>query len=251
MTNKLSIRISPEFTSFVGRGPCDPAVLPSDAFIFGFGDIGEPAVSMLLPGDVAGPADDHLVVLAISRAACDRLFALRPKPNGRWYLPADLRALGRAVVAVEGESEVDNMLRSARSQELLCQLFAALAAERMVEVGGSTSLSELDITRVAAAHQLVNERWQEKLTVGNVARRCGLSKAKLSRGFRELYQCSVAEAVSERRLQRARQLLAQSDLPISSIGYNCGYMSNASFTRAFARRFGMAPTKMRGREATA
>ena len=53
------------------------------------------------------------------------------------------------------------------------------------------------------------------------------------------------------KLQRARQLLAQSDLPISSIGYNCGYMSNASFTRAFARRFGMAPTKMRGREVTA
>ncbi|MGH6634186.1 MAG: hypothetical protein ACREB0_12545, partial [Sphingopyxis sp.] len=60
MTNKLSIRISPEFTSFVGRGPCDAAFLPPDALIFGFGDIGEPAVSMLLPGDVAGPADDHL-----------------------------------------------------------------------------------------------------------------------------------------------------------------------------------------------
>ena len=129
MTNKLSIRISPEFTSFVGRGPCDPAVLPPDALIFGFGDIGEPAVSMLLPGDVVGPADDHLVVLAISRTACDRLFALRPKADGRWYLPANLRGLGRAVVAVEGDSEVDDMLRSARSQELLCQLFAELAPE--------------------------------------------------------------------------------------------------------------------------
>lgn len=245
MTGKLSIRISLEFTSFVGRGPCDPAFLPTDALILGFGDIGEPAVSMMFPGDLDGPADDHLVVLAISRAACDRLFAYRPKADGRWYLPADLRGIGRAVVAVDGDGEADDMLRAARSQELLCQTLSALTAGRMVEVAGTTSLTERDITRVAAAHQLVNERWQEKLTVGSVARRCGLSKAKLTRGFRELYQCSVAEAVSERRLQRARQLLAQSDLPISSIGYNCGYMSNASFTRAFARRFGMAPTKMR------
>jgi AraC family transcriptional activator of pyochelin receptor len=142
------------------------------------------------------------------------------------------------------------MLRTARSMELLCQLFAALEADRMVEVGGATTLSEQDIVRVAAAHQLVNECWQEKLTVSTVARRCGLSKAKLTYGFRQLYQCTVPEAVSARRLEHARQLLAQSDLQISSIGYRCGYLSNASFTRAFARRFGMAPTEMRRLEMT-
>jgi AraC family transcriptional activator of pyochelin receptor len=251
MDNKLPLAITPEFTSYIGRGPCDPALLPPDAIILGFGDIGEPAVSVLLPSDLDGNANDHLVVFAVSEAACLRLFALLPKPKGRWYLPADLRGLGRSVVAVEGEGEVPDILRSARSLELLCQLFAALGEGRMVEVGGATTLSEDDITRVAAAHQLVNEHWQERLTVSSVARRCGLSKEKLTRGFRELYQCSVAEAVSERRLQRARQLLAQSDLSISSIGYRCGYMSNASFTRAFARRFGVVPTEMRRRETTA
>ena len=75
-----------------------------------------------------------------------------------------------------------------------------------------------------------------------------LGQAKLTQGFREMYKCTVAEAVSERRLSHARMLLTLSDLPISSIGYRCGYQSNASFTRAFARRFGMTPTDMRRRE---
>src|SRR3546814_10814783 len=75
-----------------------------------------------------------------------------------------------------------------------------------------------------------------------IARRSGLGKAKLTQGFREMYKCTVAEAVSERRLSHARTLLSLSDLPVSSIGYRCGYQSNASFTRAFARRFGMTPT---------
>ncbi|MDK2759741.1 MAG: AraC family transcriptional regulator [Sphingopyxis sp.] len=251
MNHKLSIAVLPEFISFVGRGPCDAAILPADPIILGFGDIGEPAVCVLVPADLAWNAHDHLIVFAIGKAACLRLFERLPRPDGRWYLPADLRGLGRAVVAVEGDGEVPNMLRSARSMELLCQLFGALAENRMVEVGGATTLSEDDITRVAAAHQLVNEHWQERLTVSSVARRCGLSKEKLTRGFRELYRCSVAEAVSERRLQRARQLLAQSDLSISSIGYRCGYMSNASFTRAFGRRFGIVPTEMRRRAMTA
>ena len=250
MNSKRSVVISPQFTSFVGRGPCDPTALPGDALILGFGDIGEPAVMMLGEDDLTEEAIDHLVVLAIGREACSALFGMLPKPEGRWYLPADLRGLGRALVAVEGDSPASTMLRTARSMELLCQLFAALEADRMVEVGGATTLSEQDITRVAAAHQLVNECWQEKLTVSTVARRCGLSKAKLTHGFRQLYQCTVPEAVSARRLEQARQLLAQSDLPISSIGYRCGYLSNASFPRAFARRFGMAPTEMRRLEMT-
>lgn len=249
MKGKHTVVVSAEFTSFVGRGLCNAASLPPDALILGFGDIGEPAVSVL---DFAGLSDDasgELLVFAISRGACLRLFGQVPRPGGRWYLPADLRGLGRAVVAVEGESEAAMLLRSARSLELLCQLFAALGADRMVEVRGATTLGEEDIARVAAAHQIINDHWRERLTVDDVARRCGLGKDKLTRGFRELYRCSVAEAVSARRLESARQLLSESDLPISSIGYRCGYLSNASFTRAFTRRFGMAPTEMRRHDA--
>jgi AraC family transcriptional activator of pyochelin receptor len=67
----------------------------------------------------------------------------------------------------------------------------------------------------------------------------------LSRGFRELYGISVAEAVSERRLDQARRELLATDLPVGLIGYRSGYQNNASFTRAFGRRFGVSPTELR------
>ena len=247
MARKRTVIISTEITCFIGRGSCDLTALPADPLILGFGDIGEPAVSVMMPRALDTEAHDDLVILAINRAACQRLFGLVPKRGGRWYLPADLRGVGRAVVAVEGEGEAATLLRTARGLELLCQLFAALKAGRMVEAHGTTTLSEREIALVAAAHELVLEGWQDKLTVDGIARRFGLGKAKLTRGFRELYQCTVAEAVSERRLENARQLLAQSDLPVAVVGYRSGYTSNASFTRAFARRFGMAPTELRRR----
>lgn len=248
MTHKRAIIISSEFVSFVGRGALDPAWLPPEPIAIGFGDIGEPAVSILANDNIGDEAGGHILLLAISRAACLRLFGLLPSVKGSWYLSADLRELGRALVAVEGESEVAGMLRTARSLELLCRLFGALEEHRMVEYHGRATLSETDARRVAAAHQLVSEGWHEPLTVTEIARRSGLGKAKLTQGFREMYQCTVAEAVSERRLSHARSLLSLSDLPISTIGYRCGYQSNASFTRAFARRFGMTPTEMRRRE---
>ena len=247
MNDKRTVIVSPELTSYIGRGSCDLASLPPDPAILGFGDIGEPAVRVLSPTALASEAGDDLVVLAIGRAACLRIFGMVPDAGGRWYLPADLRGIGRAAVAVEGDGEAATMLRTARSLELLCQLMASLKDGRMVEAQGATTLSEHDIALVAEAHQLVLEHWQDKLTVGSIARRCGINKAKLTRGFRELYQCTVAEAVNERRLENARQLLIQSDLPVAVVGYRSGYSSNASFTRAFTRRFGMAPTELRRR----
>ena len=245
MASKHPVIVSHEMTSFVGQGECDQSLLPPDALLLGFGGIQEPVVSTLRVSDLDRVADDHLLIFAVSRAMCRRLFGELPDPAARWYLPSDLRGLGQSILAPEGEPPIADLLRLARSIELLCQFFAALAAGRMVPVRAQPSLCEGDVARVAAARRIIDERWHEKLTLDDVAKSCGLNRDKLTRGFRELYHCTVAEALSERRLHEAQQMLAASDLPVASIGYRCGYLSNASFTRAFSRRFGMAPTAMR------
>lgn len=243
MPSKHPVIVSPEMTTYVGRGPCDRLLLPPDALLLGFGDIGEPVVRTLAFRELEN--EEHLLVIAVSRAACRRLFGELPDPDARWYLPSDLRALGQSIVAPESDEAAADTLRLARSIELLCQFFAALRAGNLVAVEGQPSLTESDIARIAAARRIVDTRWQEKLTIDDIAKSCGINRDKLTRGFRELYQCSIAEALSERRLRQARQMLAASDLPVASIGYRCGYLNNASFTRAFSRRFGMAPTAMR------
>lgn len=243
MPSKHPVIVSPEMTTYIGRGACDRLLLPPDALLLGFGDFGELIVRMLRFSELE--AEEHLLVFAVSRGACRRLFGDLPDSDARWYLPSDLRALGQSIVAPDCDDAAADTLRLARSIELLCQFFAALRAGDLVPVEGPSSLTEGDIARIAAARQIVDTRWHEKLTIDNIAKSCGINRDKLTRGFRELYQCSIAEALSERRLRHARQMLAASDLPVASIGYRCGYLNNASFTRAFSRRFGMAPTAMR------
>lgn len=243
MPSKHPVIVSPEMTTYIGRGACDRLLLPPDALLLGFGDFGELIVRMLSFSELE--AEEHLLVFAVSRGACRRLFGDLPDSDARWYLPSALRALGQSIVAPDCDDAAADTLRLARSIELLCQFFAALRAGDLVPVEGPSSLTEGDIARIAAARQIVDTRWHEKLTIDNIAKSCGINRDKLTRGFRELYQCSIAEALSERRLRHARQMLAASDLPVASIGYRCGYLNNASFTRAFSRRFGMAPTAMR------
>jgi len=243
MPSKHPVIVSPEMTTYVGRGTCDRLLLPPDALLLGFGDVGEPVVRMLSFRQLED--EEQLLVFAVTRAACRRLFGELPDPEARWYLPSDLRLLGQSIVSPDCDAAAADTLRLARSIELLCQFFAALRAGELVPVEGQPSLTESDIARIAAARRIVDTRWHEKLTIDDIAKSCGVNRDKLTRGFRELYQCSVAEALSERRLRQARQMLAASDLPVASIGYRCGYLNNASFTRAFSRRFGMAPTAMR------
>jgi AraC family transcriptional activator of pyochelin receptor len=111
------------------------------------------------------------------------------------------------------------------------------------------SLSFADCRRVTAARHLIDNQWHQQLSLAQIARSSGLNRSKLSRGFRELYGCSVMEALAERRLGEARRQLIATDLPIGLIGYRSGYQNNASFSRAFGRRFGVPPSDFRMRAA--
>ncbi len=95
--------------------------------------------------------------------------------------------------------------RLAKSIELLCEILTAHRTGQLAEVVAPATLSQRDIERIAAARKLIDECWHEKLTLCEIARRCGLNRSKLASGFRKLYSCTVTEALLERRLAEARR----------------------------------------------
>ena len=48
------------------------------------------------------------------------------------------------------------------------------------------------------------------------------------------------------RMQRARQMLSQTDMTVTGIAYRLGYTDVASFVRGFRRVTGQSPTAWRG-----
>jgi AraC family transcriptional regulator, transcriptional activator of the genes for pyochelin and ferripyochelin receptors len=140
---------------------------------------------------------------------------------------------------------VRDTLRLAKSIELLCATFDSIARDALVPADADGALGELDARRIVAARRMIDEQWREKLTLDTIARACGINRAKLTRGFRSMFDMTIADAIAERRLGGAGQMLRSTDLPVASIGYACGYLNNAAFTRAFSRRFGVAPTQYR------
>lgn len=244
---KQAVLVSPEMTTLIGRGELPQAPLPPEPVVFAFAGVGQGVACTVAYRDrldLAGLTENPLVFV-VSREACRRIFAIVPDGDCTWHLPNALCVLALSIIDPEADGEAGMTLRLARSIELLCQFHAALEAGSLVPVTAEHRLSEMDVARIAVARRIVDQRWQEKLTLPELARLAGINRDKLMRGFRELFGATVAEILAERRLCEAHRLLLGSDLPVASVAYRCSYRNNASFTRAFSRRFGVAPTALR------
>ena len=187
------------------------------------------------------------MTFVVMRAALHRLFGWSPADHDgeEFHLSHDLVAIAERIWDAGPTPGVTQTYRLAKSIELLCDMVGAIQRGTLMPYHDQGSLSLGDARRLLEARRMIDEEWAEKLTLGQIARRCGLNRTKLSRGFRELYHCSVSEALADRRLLEARRQLLSTDLPIGVIGYRSGYSNNASFTRAFGRRFGVPPSDFR------
>ena len=163
------------------------------------------------------------------------------------HLTPELKLLADAGLFTRLTGRAGGVYRAAKGMELLCESLSLRASGGFVPLGEQGELTMLDSARIHAAKRFIAERFREKPTLEAIARACGINRAKLTRGFREMFDCSIAETIVEHRLIYARQFVAHSDRLISSVGYDSGYLNNASFSRAFHRRFGMAPSAFRAR----
>lgn len=83
--------------------------------------------------------------------------------------------------------------------------------------------------------------------VAELAQACGLSTRHFFRLFRATTGTTLTAFAAERRLARARAMLAAPRPPIKSIAWACGFETAAAFSAAFRRATGASPSDYRRR----
>jgi AraC-like DNA-binding protein/mannose-6-phosphate isomerase-like protein (cupin superfamily) len=136
--------------------------------------------------------------------------------------------------------EGDTAHRFAVKGSLLANLSIVLAAIEQEPADAHEPL------KVMQARQLILQHLSHpQLSVNWIGRSLQGSPDYLSRLFRETMGKTLAAYITERRLIRARDLLASSSLNISQISQACGYDDPSYFTRVFRRETGLAPRHYR------
>lgn len=84
--------------------------------------------------------------------------------------------------------------------------------------------------------------------IHQLALECNLSESHLQHLFKQSTGVGLGQLLSEHRMQRAANLLGQTNMSIKEIAWTVGYEHTSSFTRAFERHFCEAPRAYRQKQ---
>ena len=135
----------------------------------------------------------------------------------------------------------------AKSVELLATTIHSLSALPSQAEPASIRLTRQDIEKLERARTILAEQMEGALTLAQLARAVGLNRTKLAIGFKQFFGTSVHAYWRDLKLAHARELLKSQDARITDVAFSLGYSELSSFTRAFARKYGVLPSDVRGR----
>jgi AraC family transcriptional regulator of adaptative response / DNA-3-methyladenine glycosylase II len=98
---------------------------------------------------------------------------------------------------------------------------------------------------VAGALRLIEQGALDDGSLPELAQRVGVGERHLRRVFAEELGASPLDVASTRRLLFAKQLLAETALPMTAIAQAAGYASLRRFNAAFVATYGKAPRELR------
>jgi transcriptional regulator GlxA family with amidase domain len=105
-------------------------------------------------------------------------------------------------------------------------------------------------SKVLTIIELMEANISEPLSLVELARFAGLSRRQIERLFRRTMGRSPARYYLELRLDRARHLLLQSNLPVVEVAVACGFVSASHFSKCYREFYGRSPLmERREREA--
>ncbi|WP_347922218.1 alpha/beta fold hydrolase [Pontimicrobium sp. SW4] len=92
---------------------------------------------------------------------------------------------------------------------------------------------------------IMSENFLRNLKVEEFATLCGRSLSAFKRDFKNIFNTTPSKWIKSKRLERAKALLIESDLNISQICYDCGFINSSHFIKSFKEKYNLPPHQYR------
>lgn len=101
------------------------------------------------------------------------------------------------------------------------------------------------IETIHRVHDLLTEDLSSRITIEELSKRFLMNPSTMKELFRAVYGSSIAAHIKEHRMERAAELLKDTDQSMAEIANGVGYGSQSKFTAQFKRAYGIPPTEYR------
>ena len=91
----------------------------------------------------------------------------------------------------------------------------------------------------------IQQNFKEKISLKEFGELFHLSEKYISRYFKEHFHITLSQYITHLRLEYAKQLLQDTDTPVTEIAMQSGYQNVSYFIRSFKKTSGVSPLKYR------
>lgn len=164
---------------------------------------------------------------------------IRNDAAGEWLENSIVHAVARAIAAEPGSSAIVSRLAEVLFAETLQRYVGQTPSGR---AGWLAAAGDATIGRcLAALHRRPGHPW----TLNQLAREASVSRSTLTERFARLIGQSPMSYLANWRLELGADALRSTSRSVLQVAAEVGYESEASFNRAFKRRFGKPPAQYR------
>ncbi|MEP6269805.1 MAG: GlxA family transcriptional regulator [Paracoccaceae bacterium] len=165
---------------------------------------------------------------------------------------------GNRLTTAGGTSSIDLMLKLIATHQ--GEDLANLVADQLIYTSIRTDqdTQRLSVpTRIGVRHpklsqviQMMESNIEEPISPSTLAKDVGMSTRQLERLFRRYLNRSPKRYYMELRLQKARNLLMQTDMSVINVALACGFASPSHFSKCYRAHYDTTPYRERGSHAT-
>lgn len=168
--------------------------------------------------------------------------------SGAVYVPpaeqatcARLHAVLRLAAGLHEAPETVRALLAKRIAEML----AIELTEFSLHASGAVPASRDVDPRIRRAIELMRLHPERNWSLVGLAAEACMSRSSFAARFRTVVGQTPLRYLQKMRMERAIELVRDTNLPLYSVAERVGYASDTSFNKAFNREFGMSPTRYR------
>ncbi|PJE25786.1 transcriptional regulator, AraC family with amidase-like domain [Pseudooceanicola antarcticus] len=165
---------------------------------------------------------------------------------------------GNRMTTAGGTSSIDLMLKLIADH--LGEDIANAVADQLIysSIRTDQDTQRLSVpTRIGVRHpklsqviQMMEANIEEPISPAILAKEVGMSTRQLERLFRRYLNRSPKRYYMELRLQKARNLLMQTDMSVINVALSCGFASPSHFSKCYRAQYQTTPYRERGSQGT-
>lgn len=154
--------------------------------------------------------------------------------------------LEQAIELIKDILYVGDRFESLEAQNIARVLVSRIISKYSFPIVNNTNFDNgLPLQTLQKIFDFIEDNLHRRIPIERLAHMAGIGSAQFSRLFKRATNVTLHQYIIKRRVERARDLLAETQLPIAEIAHECGFADQVHLTRFFGRIVGTSPASFR------